>query len=282
MVTRHVSFAMRISLEKIFDLVTLVDLLDSGDPANLALLQRPELGVTLTKLHCWTLTDYQKGVFLDADTMAVQNCDEIFDNYEEFSAAPDIGWPDCFNSGVFVFKPSLQMYKSILDFAMRSGSFDGGDQGLLNMFFADWARGTIRKHLPFVYNMVASIVNRVYTYQPAFKHFASHVKIVHFLGATKPWHWNFEVQGRTMTSEAIRSLGSTGDLLTLWWHILISRVLPHIENGVVGKAREIADKYKDCEEPYHLDYRGVDAYENIQSHVTSKIPGSHAVHHKQH
>lgn len=32
-------------------------------------MSRPELGVTFTKLHCWTFTNYEKCVFLDADTL---------------------------------------------------------------------------------------------------------------------------------------------------------------------------------------------------------------------
>lgn len=43
--------------------------LDSADSVHLALMQRPELGVTFTKLHCWTLTHYSKCVFMDADTL---------------------------------------------------------------------------------------------------------------------------------------------------------------------------------------------------------------------
>lgn len=43
--------------------------MDSKDSAHLALLARPELGITFTKLHCWTLTDFSKCVFLDADTL---------------------------------------------------------------------------------------------------------------------------------------------------------------------------------------------------------------------
>lgn len=50
--------------------------------------------------------------------------DELFDR-EELSAAPDAGWPDCFNSGVFVFRPSEETYDSLLKFAMSKGSFDG-------------------------------------------------------------------------------------------------------------------------------------------------------------
>ena len=67
-----------------------------------SLTDRSELGVTFTKLHCWRLTEYRKCVFLDADTLVLANIDDLFDR-DELSAAPDAGWPDCFNSGVFVF-----------------------------------------------------------------------------------------------------------------------------------------------------------------------------------
>ncbi len=54
----------------------------------------------------------------------LHNIDELFDR-EELSAAPDAGWPDCFNSGVFVFRPSDETYASLLQFAVAQGSFDG-------------------------------------------------------------------------------------------------------------------------------------------------------------
>lgn len=59
----------RAVLARVFDEVIEVDLVDSADYVHLAALRRPELGVTLTKLHCWTLTRYSKCVFLDADTL---------------------------------------------------------------------------------------------------------------------------------------------------------------------------------------------------------------------
>lgn len=52
------------------------------------------------------------------------NIDELFDR-EELSAAPDPGWPDCFNSGVFVFRPSLETYARLLEYCSEHGSFDG-------------------------------------------------------------------------------------------------------------------------------------------------------------
>ena len=54
----------------------------------------------------------------------LHNVDELFER-EEFSAAHDAGWPDCFNSGVFVFRPSDETYQSLLQFATSHGSFDG-------------------------------------------------------------------------------------------------------------------------------------------------------------
>ncbi|CAG2068030.1 unnamed protein product, partial [Timema podura] len=114
----------RDQLRTIFNEVKEVNVLDSKDETNLALLSRPELGITFTKLHCWRLTQYSKCVFLDADTLVLQNCDELFDR-EELSAAPDAGWPDCFNSGVFVYTPSLDTFNALVQFAVSQGSFDG-------------------------------------------------------------------------------------------------------------------------------------------------------------
>lgn len=58
----------------IYDEVKVVDLMDSGDTAHLAMMKRPDLGVTFTKLHCWTLTHYSKCVFMDADTLVRIDC----------------------------------------------------------------------------------------------------------------------------------------------------------------------------------------------------------------
>ena len=62
-------------LGEAFHFVEEVNVLDSRDVTNLALLDRPDLGVTFTKLHCWRLTRFCKGVFLDADTLVGDLCD---------------------------------------------------------------------------------------------------------------------------------------------------------------------------------------------------------------
>ncbi len=111
-------------LSSLWDELVVVEELDSEDTEHLSLLTRPELGITFSKIHAWKLTQYVKCVFLDADTLILQNVDELFDR-EELSAAPDVGWPDCFNSGVFVFEPSLETYSNLLGLALQVGSFDG-------------------------------------------------------------------------------------------------------------------------------------------------------------
>lgn len=67
----HISrrLCRRDALHSVFDEVRVVDVMDSGDVAHLSLMKRPDLGVTFTKLHCWTLTHYSKCVFMDADTL---------------------------------------------------------------------------------------------------------------------------------------------------------------------------------------------------------------------
>ncbi|XP_053632121.1 glycogenin-1 isoform X4 [Cherax quadricarinatus] len=203
-------------LESVFDKVVNVDVLDSGDSAHLSLLKRPELGVTLTKLHCWTLADYSKCVFLDADMLCVQNPDDLF-SHPELSAVCDIGWPDCFNSGMFVFVPSLDTYGRLLQHSETSGSFDGGDQGLLNTFFPNWNR------LSFVFNMVASAT---YTYLPAYKQYGGSVKLVHFLGAMKPWQYSYDTSSSSVHVSSGYEL--LAPYLNSWWAIYLSLVKPGV------------------------------------------------------
>lgn len=231
MVTHGVSQSIMDALNASFDEVVLVEALDSGDLANLSLLDRVDLGITFTKIRCWTLTQYSKAVFLDSDTLVLQNSDELFER-EEFSAAPDAGWPDCFNSGVFVFRPNLEIYNKLISHAVTTGSFDGGDQGLLNTFFSSWSHKDISKHLPFTYNMVASAT---YSYLPAFKKFGENVKIIHFIGASKPWLVHFDSNGRAMLGSTEQH---TSHHLQLWWQIFSTEVKPliskHIENKEIG------------------------------------------------
>ncbi|KAM3932413.1 glycogenin-1 [Leptodactylus fuscus] len=295
LITPQVSDSMRKVLDKVYDDVRVVDVLDSEDSAHLALMERPELGVTLTKLHCWTLIEYSKCVFMDADTMVLQNIDDLFER-EELSAAPDPGWPDCFNSGVFVYQPSIETYNKLLKMAKEKGSFDGGDQGLLNTFFCNWATKDIHKHLPFVYNL-SSI--SIYSYLPAFKVFGENAKVVHFLGKVKPWNYTYDSKTKTVKGDVHDQTLIHPEFLNLWWDIYTSRILILLtEHGVVKdtstglKAEEVteavsqmsiaaaapppppcisSEERRERWEQGQVDYMGADSYENIKKKLDTYL-----------
>ncbi|KAL4121374.1 hypothetical protein QTP88_013899 [Uroleucon formosanum] len=281
LITPGVTAPMKRQIEAVFDEVKVVDVLDSKDQTHLALMCRPELGVTFTKLHCWTFTNYDKCVFLDADTLVLQNCDELFER-EELSAAPDPGWPDCFNSGVFVYKPSQDTFSKLLEFARTRGSFDGGDQGLLNMFFKEWSNTDISKHLSFTYNVVWS---STYSYLPALKQFGQNMKIVHFISSSKPWLQSFNTETRLVTS----THGGSGlqELLQLWWDLFCRHVHPGLSTEMGGLAGQFArvslgEKTADQKaledflrrqswEQGNMDYLGRDSFSNIWSKINETL-----------
>jgi len=310
LISSDLSLNLQNHLRQVFDVVQIVDVLNSNDTVNLALLKRPELGVTFTKLHCWRLTQFKKCVFLDADCLILRNVDELFDR-EEFSAVTDIGWPDCFNSGVFVFRPSDDTYTSLVEFAVQRGSFDGGDQGLLNSYFSNWSQSESSRRLPFIYNMTT---NASYSYAPAFNQFKDSIKIVHFIGAQKPWYYTYNLDTSSVTGN---TRSNEVEYLNSWWSIFAQTVLPSLNDetrtrlgsqlisqpkpsgssqetqaqnwhqqsneqpqstpahyptgSVAGGVVVGSDHHQHLWEKGQIEYTGRDSFSNIQAHLDSQL-----------
>ena len=121
------------------------------DSRNLHSSGRPDLNTVLTKLHVFRLTQYSKIVFLDADVLPIRSISHLFTLPHEFSAVPDVGWPDIFNSGVLVLTPGEDRFDSLQTLLQTKGTWDGGDQGILN----EW-RGGDWNRLSFTYNTTPS------------------------------------------------------------------------------------------------------------------------------
>ncbi|GAB1314363.1 glycogenin glucosyltransferase [Madurella fahalii] len=189
-------------LKAVYDYVIPVCRIRNERPANLGLMNRPDLHSAFTKINLWKQTQFRKIVYVDADVVAYRAPDELFNLPHAFSAAPDIGWPDLFNTGVMVLTPNMGDYHALMALAERGISFDGADQGLLNTHFQNSFN-----RLSFTYNVTPSAH---YQYVPAYKHYQSSINMVHFIGSDKPW-----VQGRGKTT------GSSpfDEMVGRWWAV---------------------------------------------------------------
>jgi glycogenin glucosyltransferase len=181
-----------------------VDRIPNPKPANLYLMGRPDLLYAFTKIALWRQTQYRKIVYIDADVVALRNLDELFDIEDSFAAAPDVGWPDAFNSGLMVLTPDMGDFWALQALAQSGDSFDGADQGLLNQYFEHrpW------KRLSFAYNCTP---NAEYQWEPAYRYHKSNIKAVHFIGKRKPWFVGREAQGG--------GDNTYGELVGRWWSV---------------------------------------------------------------
>ncbi|KAJ7170067.1 glycosyltransferase family 8 protein [Mycena filopes] len=167
-------------LRRAFDVVVGVEIIAQEDDKGLKLLGRLDLNTVLTKLHVFRLTQYSKIIFLDADVLPIRPLSHLFTLPHEFSAVPDVGWPDIFNSGVLVLSPGEEKFTQLNELLQSKGTWDGGDQGILN----EW-RGGDWNRLSFTYNTTPTAA---YTYAPAYERFGSQISAIHFIGPNKPWN----------------------------------------------------------------------------------------------
>ena len=166
----------------------------------------PRWGVNWSKLRLWQLTEYERVLYIDADTMVLQNLDDVFDAVplpspvmrtasargplpadvtpmSVFAGTPDWGkWTrpgsTKMNAGVFLFTPSAATFAALLNASVDVAAYRSleAEQGLLNAFFGDAhcclshtlnAQKTLSALYPDLLDMAA-------------------VRVLHFTGA-KPW-----------------------------------------------------------------------------------------------
>ncbi|KAJ8124138.1 hypothetical protein ONZ43_g72 [Nemania bipapillata] len=219
-------------LKSVYDYVIPVPRIRNDRPANLQLMNRTDLHSAFTKINLWNQCQFRKIVYIDADVVAYRAPDELFNITHPFSAAPDIGWPDLFNTGVMVLTPNMGDYYAMMAMAERGISFDGADQGLINTHF----RNNYNR-ISFAYNVTPSAH---YQYIPAYRHFQSSINMVHFIGSDKPWF-----QGRHA------SIGSSpfDEMTGRWWAVYDRhyRVASEPSSFVSSDAISSVSNYEDTE-----------------------------------
>ena len=131
------------------------------------------------KLRLWQLTDCERVVFLDADTLVIKNIDKLF-GYPQFSGAPNFyeSLDDLhrLNSGVFVAAPDSSTYEDMIATLDAPDAYwPRTDQTFLESYFPDW------HGLPYTYNALQYLFfNLPETWR------WSSIKVIHYQ-YEKPW-----------------------------------------------------------------------------------------------
>ncbi|SMR52648.1 unnamed protein product [Zymoseptoria tritici ST99CH_1E4] len=211
-------------LQSLYNYVIPIDRIGNPNPANLYLMNRPDLLYTFTKLHLWRLTQFRKIVYIDADVVALRAPEELFHITESFAAAPDVGWPDAFNTGVMVITPHEGDYNAMRGMANAGDSFDGGDQGLINQYYEN--RGW--KRISFTYNTTPSAN---YQYEPAYRYYKRDISMVHFIGSQKPWQRGRQEQGAPTAFQ---------ELLSRWWAVYDRHFTVSTKDYIAGRRNKFA------------------------------------------
>lgn len=149
-----------------------------------------------TKLRAFELVDLGKVVFLDADTVVLQNVDDLFSR-PAIAAGPDFFMPNQFNSGVMVLEPSRELFGRLVEALAVAQTYDGGDQGFLNSFWPDWWAMSAEHRLSPAYNMPHFNFQFMHAHPGLNRRFLKETKIVHYT-LQKPW-LNFMLTGGSNT-----------------------------------------------------------------------------------
>ena len=147
-----------------------------------------------TKLLIWTLTEYKKVIYIDSDAIVLRNIDHLF-RCGNFCVA--YRHSDLFNTGVLVLDPSQEVFNDMSNKLGVLGSYTGGDQGFLNVYFNEvkyhtlFNRNTSKPdegymRLPAGYNADVGIYYTVSQWRIP----QEELMILHYtLGPVKPWRW---------------------------------------------------------------------------------------------
>jgi lipopolysaccharide biosynthesis glycosyltransferase len=138
-----------------------------------------------TKLRAWQLCEFERVVFLDADTLVLKNIDALFER-SHFAAAPDFFMPDRFNSGVMVLEPSEATFAAMMQALPLTATYDGGDQGFLNSYFSNWYAMPVEQRLPVGMNMPHFIYQFMRGHAGLKATLEREANVVHYM-LQKPW-----------------------------------------------------------------------------------------------
>jgi hypothetical protein len=168
----------------------------------------------LAKLQVFALEQFEKVVYVDADTLVLGDVQDMFECGDFCAAFIN---PCHFNSGVMVIRPSQALFQSMLEKLAVTESYDGGDQGFLNVYFSelfyapgfgpgDAHRGGPLRRLPFGYHLDHIVYYPRLQWEVPAR--CGGLRIMEFMGVPlfKPWQWwTYPVMDLSWAWHAMRS-----------------------------------------------------------------------------
>lgn len=136
---------------------------------------------TASKLNLFTLTDWDKLIYIDADSIVLQNMDELFDYPDGAMLMMD---PDDIRgfTGLFVFVPRNHPLELYLLIMQHKDCFDGDLLGEL------WKPFTAQKQ----FQIPSPYFYAIYFYTEKDQSQDSSIKAVHFVNQPKPWENTYQ------------------------------------------------------------------------------------------
>lgn len=156
----------------------------------------------LSKFKMFSLTNYDKLVYLDADILILKNLDHLFECPHLTSALDGEYynlWPNDphFNAGILVIEPNIEEYNNLVKFTDEVlTKWDRqqciADQEILNLFYKDW-NDKPELHLDKYYDIFAP-----YVQEEDINDIQENCYFIHFVGR-KPWRAFLKLEEETYT-----------------------------------------------------------------------------------
>jgi alpha-N-acetylglucosamine transferase len=205
LVGRKVSRLVRVKLEQ-----SGIDMIEASDlhippeiiAANLSSDYHKHWAGVFEKLLIFSLTQFEKIVYLDSDMLVLRGIDDLFDRPHMTAVSADVARSDAnrliLNAGLMVIEPRVGLtdeliatlptvYESEKRWRTQAGRpVSMGVQSVINSFWPSWA-GDTQLHLHPSYNVLVSDVDH-YVRRRGYRAFGNNgIRVLHFIGARKPW-----------------------------------------------------------------------------------------------
>jgi glycogenin len=206
------------------------------------------------KLVVFSLSEFEKLVFLDSDMVVIRNIDDLFERPHMSGVIADIvpgrGASVDLNAGLMVIEPEPNLTARLLDSlpavferAKQWRSAEGrpvsmGVQSVINAFWSGWIDQP-ELHLPGRYNV---LVDHLDYYVRALGYRwrgPQGIRVLHFIGQTKPWMRSPLGSARRLAVLLVRGRTSEGLALLVYLAVRQSARL-RLARSQVGRGSEEA------------------------------------------